>query len=145
VLEYKGKWLDPGKFDDWLEANRYLLETDLDERQESEVDSSVKISGKVSIGLNCKISNSKIVGPSIIGDNVEIKDSSIGPFASISDDCVIDKSQIENSVLMNGAKVLNIKSTIDTSLFGPGSEFTDVAERDSSISLFIGEKSKIEI
>ncbi len=29
VVEYKGKWLDPGKFDDWLESNQYILQTAL--------------------------------------------------------------------------------------------------------------------
>lgn len=145
VIEYKGKWLDPGKFDDWLDANKYILETKIEEKNESKLDDSVKVSGKVSIGINCKISNTQITGPSIIGDNVEISDSKIGPYTSISNNCVVNKSQIEDSVLMDGTKVVNIKTKIDTSLFGPQSEFTDIAERTSSISLFIGEKSKIEI
>ncbi len=144
VIEYKGKWLDPGKFDDWLDANKYLLETTLEEKMESELDNS-SVKGKVSLGSGCRVLNSEIIGPCIIGDNVEIVDSKIGPFVSISEDCRIENSRIENSVLMQGTKVLNIKSRIDTSLFGPKSEFTDVSERTDSISLFIGEKSIIEI
>ena len=26
IIEYKGKWLDPGKFGDWIESNQYLLD-----------------------------------------------------------------------------------------------------------------------
>ncbi len=145
VIEYKGKWLDPGKFDDWLEANKYLLENKLDEQRESDPDDASSVKGKVSIGLNCQITNTEIIGPCAIGDNVQIANSKIGPFVSISNDCQIKKSTIENSVLMQGVKVLNIKSTIDTSLFGTASEVTDVADRTTSISLFIGEKSRIEV
>lgn len=95
--------------------------------------------------MNCNISGSQIVGPSIIGDNVEIKDSQVGPYASISDDCIIQKGHVENSVLMQGAKIINVKKTVDTSLMGPGSEIADVDERSTSVKVFIGEKSKIEV
>ena len=145
VIEYKGKWLDPGKFDDWLDANRYILENQLEEKNESKIDPSSRVSGKISMGTNCKIINSQIIGPSIIGDNVQIRDSEVGPFVSISDNCVIEKSRIENSILMQSVKIADVDRKIDTSIFGPQSEFTDVNERSSSISLFIGEKSRIEV
>src|SRR3989344_8730034 len=47
VLEYKGKWLDPGKIDDWLSANEYLLEHKLQgeggkEKREKEINKKKK-------------------------------------------------------------------------------------------------------
>ncbi len=145
VIEYDGRWLDPGKFDDWLEANQYLLDTTLEPKTESEVDSSSKIENRVSIGKDCKIVGSHIKGPLIIGDNVEIKNSHIGPHLSVSDNCVIESSHVKNSVLMSGVKVINVKRPIDSSLIGPGSEITDADQHPSSIKLFIGEKSKLEL
>lgn len=142
VIEYKGKWLDPGKFDDWIEANKYLLEKMPEKRNESEIDNSSEIKNKVSIGVNCNIRGSKITGPVAIGDNVEILDSEIGPYSSISNDCIILKSKLENSVLMHGVKITNIKTGIDTSVIGPDCEIINLKE--SSLKLFIGEKSKIE-
>lgn len=145
VIEYRGKWLDPGKFDDWLEANQYLLDVALKPVMESKVDSSSTIENRVSIGTDCKINGSHIRGPLIIGDNVEIKNSYIGPYSSISDNCVIENSHVENTVLMSGVKIINIKRPIDTSLIGPESEIRDATQPPSSMKLFIGEKSKLEL
>jgi len=145
VIEYKGKWLDPGKFDDWLDANKYLLDTKIEEKNESQLDPSTKIKNRVSIGINCKITGSEIIGPTIIGDNVEVNESRIGPYTSISDNCFIQKSQLENSILMEGVRIININKQIDTSLIGSGCEIKDVDERSSSIKVFLGEKSTVEI
>jgi len=145
VIEYKERWLDPGKFDDWLEANQYLLDVSLKPKMESRIDSSSTIEGRVSIGKDCRIIKSHIKGPLIVGDNVEIKNSYVGPYSSISDNCVIEGSHIENIVLMSDVKIINIKRSIDTSLIGSGSEIKDVIKSSSSMKLFIGEKSKLEI
>lgn len=145
VIEYNGKWLDPGKFDDWLEANQYLLDTTLKPNIESKVDSLSTIENNVSIGKDCKIKESHFKGPLIIGDNVEIKNSQIGPYSSISNDCVIENSHVENSVLMTGVKIINVTRLIDSSLIGSESEISNATVPPSSIKLFIGEKSKLEL
>lgn len=146
ALEYKGVWMDPGKFDDWLLANKYLLEHKLEQLRETKLDDSNKVSGKVATGVDCVITNSKIEGPVIIGNNVIIKDSKIGPFSSINDNCEIINSSIENSVLMSGVKLHNIeKHPISTSLIGTDSEITGSNGSRATTSLFVGEKCKIQI
>lgn len=145
ALEYKGVWMDPGKFDDWLEANKYLLEHNLEEVRESQPDRT-SIHGKVSIGKDCVIMASEIKGPVIIGDGVTIKNSRIGPFTSIGDNCEIVGSNIENSVLMNGVKIYDIsKHPITLSLIGTDSEILGSDGKGLGISLFVGEKCKIQI
>ncbi len=146
VVEYKGKWLDPGKFDDWIEANQYLLENKLKENIESEIDSSSKIEGKVAIGKGCTIINSKIFGPVIIGDNVTITDSEVGPLTSIADGCEIIGSKVSNSVLMSGVKILDVKQhPVESSLIGTDSEVIGKDGRGAATSLFVGEKCKINL
>lgn len=146
VVEYEGVWLDPGKFDDWLMTNRYILKNKLIEKMESQVDASSKISGKVNIGLNCQIINSQIEGPVIIGDNVRIVDSKIGQFMAVSDDCEIINSEIENSVLMCGVKITDIKKhPIDESLIGTGTKVTGTDSSTRKTSLFVGEKCEIQV
>lgn len=143
VQEYTGKWLDPGKFGDWIESNQYLLDETAESLVESRLSKSVKIEGRVKIGKRCKIKNSKLRGPIAIGDSVTIIDSYIGPFSSISDDCEIDKSHIENSVLMRGVKIKKVKRPIQESLIGAEAQVVTDNGPSASLNLFIGEKSKI--
>ena len=146
ALEYKGIWMDPGKFDDWIEANKYLLEHKLEELRETEIDSTNKISGQVSIGKDATIKNSEIKGPVTVGDNVIIKDSIIGPFSSISSNCEIINSNIQNSVLMNGVKIYDVKRhPVEMSLIGTDTEIYDADGKSNTTSLFVGEKCKIQI
>lgn len=158
VVEYKGKWLDPGKFDDWIEANKYILENKLPaedcfssknklkENNGSIVDDSSKIEGKVVLGKGCTIVNSKISGPTIIGDNVTITDSEIGPLTSVADNCEIVGSVIQNSVLMRGVKVLNVKQhPVESSLIGTDTQVIGADGRGATTSLFVGEKCKIQL
>lgn len=146
VIEYKGKWLDPGKFDDWIEANKYILENNLKENIESEIDSSSQIEGTVAIGKDCTVVNSKIKGPSIIGDNVTITDCEIGPLTSVTSNCELVGSKISNSVLMTGVKVLNVSGhPVDKSLIGTDTEVICRNGKQASTSLFVGEKCKIQL
>ncbi|MBI2596834.1 glucose-1-phosphate thymidylyltransferase [Candidatus Daviesbacteria bacterium] len=146
VLEYKGKWLDPGKFDDWILANHYILENKLIGNIECPLDQSSKIEGKVVLGKDCTIVNTRIHGPVIIGDNVVITDSEVGPFVSIAHDCEIVGSIVSNSVLMSGVRVIDVKEhPVDNSLVGTDSEVIGKNGRGATTSLFVGEKCKIQI
>lgn len=144
VVEYKGKWLDPGKFDDWIYANQYLLDSrnNLDVKSKT---NNCKIIGKVCIGKSCRISNSEIQGSSSIGDHVKISDSFVGPYASISDNCVIEKSRVENSVLMNGVVIKNVDRPISESVIGSEAEIIEGKSAKKCFKMFIGEKSIIKV
>ena len=132
VLEYKGKWLDPGKIDDWLSANEYLLRATLGE--------------EVNLGKESQVRNSKIKGPVIIGDKVIIENSEIGPFTSIGDGCEIIKSKIKRSILMNGVRVSGVLDhPIEDSLIGTDTEVVGSDGRGAKTTLFVGEKCKIQI
>ncbi len=147
VVEYKGKWLDPGKFDDWIEANQYILDQTLESNidESAQIDETSSLKNRVNVGKGTKIENSEIRGPVIIGENITIKNSYIGPFTSISDNCQIENSRLENSVILPQVKIINIKQPIDTSLIGTGSEIVHVDGPGGSVELFIGEQCRIEI
>jgi glucose-1-phosphate thymidylyltransferase len=143
VLEYKGVWLDPGKIDDWLWANKWLLEHKLEPKLESKTDSSSKIEEKVKIGKDCQIINSQIKEPSVIGDNVKLENCSIGPYTSISNGCILENCSLENTILMQNSKISQVKQKIIDSLIGADTEI--IKSPGSSLSFFIGDKCKIEV
>ncbi len=129
VNEFKGEWLDPGKFDDWIETNRFLLDKSLN---------------KAKVGKNCQIKNSVLQGPSIIGDGVVIRDSVIGPHCSIGDDCRIVKAKLENTILMKGVGITGVKAKIEGSLIGEGAVI-EGNHHPKCVSLFIGNQSSLKL
>lgn len=145
VVEYKGKWLDPGKFDDWIESNAYLLDHKLETNIESKTDLKSKLDGRVVIGTKCKIKNSEIRGPVSIGNNVTLINSYVGPYTSISDGCLVENSHVENTVLMRGVKIIDIKEPIDESLIGTEAEVVVNNGPTGVIKLFVGEKSRVKV
>lgn len=146
AVEINSRWLDPGKIDDWLEANQYLLDVNTKGKIDSKLDESVKVHGRVSIGKNCKIKDSIIRGPVDIGDNVSIENSQIGSYTSIAENCQIENSQIFASILMKGVIIKDVRKTIDNSIIGPDSEIIqDDFGNHRSLELIVSELSHINI
>lgn len=145
VLEYQGKWLDPGKFNDWIEANQYLLDKNTLPENYGDVDGDSVIENRVKIGKGTSIKKTHIRGPVVIGENVTIKDSFIGPYTSIDKGCIITNSHIENSVIMENVNITGVENPIDNSLIGSGSEVFGSKDPASTMSFFIGEKCRIEV
>lgn len=146
VVEIKGRWLDPGKIDDWLDANQYLLDINTKGGIHSKIDSSVKIHGRVSIGNKCQIENSVIRGPVNIGNNVVIKDSHIGAFTSIYNGSQIENSQISASILMENVVIKDVVKLIDNSIIGPDSEISQDDRGDHrALEMVVSELSRINL
>lgn len=145
VKEYAGKWFDPGKIADWLESNQYLIDKNAVKKIASKIDESVRLFGRVRMGKKCAVANSEIRGPVLIGEGVTITDSYIGPYTAIGNNCLIQESRLENSVLMESVKITNVDRQIDNSLIGPESEITGNDGHKDCLEFFIGEKANIKL
>lgn len=145
TLEIKGEWLDPGKVDDWLEANMYLLDHNTKTKIESKLDDTVKIHGRVVIGKNCDIKNTVIKGPVNIGDDVIMSNSNIGPFTSIYNKCTVISSTITDSVLMESVMIDKVKKNIENSIIGPNTNISQNTHSENYCELLVSELSKITL
>lgn len=143
TMEIKSKWLDPGKFDDWITSNRYLLDINTQLSVKSKISLGSKIEGRVVIGKNCQIINSTIRGPVNIADNTKIVDSFIGPYTSIDNGCNLVGCNIQNSVLMSGVTFENIDRPIDNSVVGPDSKIVNGKINNFAMELILSEDTKI--
>ncbi len=101
-------WLDCGKPETILETNRYLLK---------KMDHKYDYKG-------CTINY-----PVFIGENVILQNCTIGPFATINDDCEICDSTIENSIINKGTKIQ--RSELNNSIVG---EFSVIKNSKSEIN-----------
>ena len=145
VREFQGVWKDPGKFDDWLKANQFLLDKNIKTAAQSKPSKGVKIEGRVEIGRGCRITNSLIRGPAIIGNQVTIENSFIGPYSSIANGCHIAGAKIENSILMEGAQIINPPKPFDSSLMGRESSIKGRQPSTKAMKLFIGDQCIIKL
>lgn len=137
-----GWWIDTGKKDPLLECNRLVLDTIERDIYENSLNTFVA-DGRVKIG-NSLIYNSRIVGPVSIADGCLIRDSYIGPYTSIGRSCIIENSEIENSVLL-GHNIIKNVPRISQSLIGKGAFVNKSENKPSSTKLMIGDSSVVEV
>ena len=99
-------WKDTGTSDDIIHANKFILDHS-EPYFRGKKEERVTMVGNVMVGENSLIkSGVKIIGPVIIGKNCIIHtDTKIGPNASIGDDSVIAKCDIEDSIIMSGCNI----------------------------------------
>ena len=137
-----GWWKDTGKPEDIFEANRLILD-DLTHEIKGEVKGEIR--GRVSIDEGTKVNeNSVIKGPALIGRDCVIKDSYIGPYTSIGNRCEIINSEVEDSVVMDGAKLINAGNIVD-SMIGRGAVIEENKTLPKGSKFIIGDNSWVKI
>ena len=139
-----GWWLDTGKKDDLLEANRIVLDEFMKRDLKGDIDAGSQVAGRVEVKEGTSIENSVIRGPVSIGDNCHIKASFIGPFTSIGASTVIENSSIEHSVILEDCHILNIERLAD-SIVGKDTEVIKQEQTFKALRLFLGDDARVEL
>jgi glucose-1-phosphate thymidylyltransferase len=135
-------WLDTGKKDDILTANARILDEYIKRAIKGKTNNS-NLEGRVEVEEDAEIINSEIRGPCAIGKNALIKDSFIGPYTSIGDNSQIINSNIEYSVVMEGAMIKDVER-LEDSLIGRNAKVIKNSKR-FTIKLNIGDYSEVGI
>ena len=138
-----GYWKDTGNVADMLEVNRVVLETTEPQRRGT-VDAGSEIIGRVMIEGGAQVSGSRIVGPVIIGARSTVTGSYVGPFTAIAEDCVIDDSEIEYSIVLPRASIRGVRR-IEASIIGHEVEVTPAPRVPRAHRLVLGDHSKVQI
>lgn len=137
-------WLDTGKKDDLLLANDTVLDDWLEHGVEGEVDAESHLIGRVRIDKGASVVRSTIRGPAVIGAGARLVDARIGPFTSVGDNAIIERSGVEHSVLMEGARVEDI-DRLEDSLVGRRVVVHPGRSRPGAISLLVGDDCVVEL
>ncbi|MGP4091702.1 glucose-1-phosphate thymidylyltransferase [Streptomyces sp. KR55] len=139
----EGYWKDTGNVGDMLEVNRTVLEG-LDRRIDGEVDAGSETIGRVVVEEGARIVNSRIVGPAVIGSGTEVRDSYVGPFTSIAENCRITDSEVEFSIVLRDSSIDGV-GRIENSLIGRHVRVTTAPSVPSAHRLVLGDHSKVQI
>jgi len=119
-------WLDTGTIEATLETNRYLLEH-----------------GKANKTKNKKQRGLQIVPPVFIHTSAKIKNSVIGPYASIGADCIITEARVEDSILEAGVTVE--AAALKGSFIGRQARVRGRSADDPPLTLNIGDNSSVTV
>jgi glucose-1-phosphate thymidylyltransferase len=138
-----GWWIDTGKLDPLLEGNRLVLET-IEPRVEGEVDAESRLLGRVVVEEGARIVNSTVRGPAIIGKRTVVRDSYIGPYTSVYDDCEVTNTEIEHSIVLEQSVISDIPRLTD-SLIGKEAVVLRSAARPRANRLMVGDHSVIDL
>jgi glucose-1-phosphate thymidylyltransferase len=141
-----GYWIDTGKMDDLLDANRAILET-LTPRSAGSVDAASSLEGAVVLEEGCRVEGSVIEGPAIIGERTHIINSRVGPFTSVYHDTLVRDSHLEGSVVLENTVIEGLGAPIRDSLIGRNVELRGGGQADEGASycLVLGDFSRIRV
>jgi glucose-1-phosphate thymidylyltransferase len=141
----KSWWLDTGKKDDMLEANRVVLDEMTDMEMLGDVDENSRVSGRVHIGKGSKLINCTVRGPAVIGENCTLENSYVGPFTSIGDGARVTQAELEHCILREKCQIIDFNGRIADSLIGVGVELTRSNGKPQAFRLMLGDDSKVEV
>lgn len=137
-------WLDTGKKDDILEANRVVLDTCLERDILGDVDAASSVQGRVRIESGARITRTIIRGPVVIGRNAILEDVRVGPFTAIGEGAEIRQARIEFSVLLRGAKVRG-PIELEESLIGRDAIVQRREFENRFARIFVGDDARVEV
>jgi glucose-1-phosphate thymidylyltransferase len=138
-------WLDTGKKDDMLEANRVILDEMTDLAVLGAIDEGTRVSGRVHIGEGSKLVNCTVRGPAFIGKDCNLENSYVGPFTSIGDGSKVSHAEIEHSILRENCQIIDFHGRIEDSLIGVNVELTRSNRKPLAHRFMVGDDSKIEV
>ncbi len=141
--ELTGWWLDTGKKDELLDANRVVL-GGVTRRIDGEVDGDSQVVGAVVVERGAVVCRSTVRGPAVIGAGARLVDAFVGPFTSIGDGCSLERCEVEFSVLMERCTVRDVRR-LEGSLLGRDVVVEGSTKRPAAHRLLVGDHGRLEL
>jgi glucose-1-phosphate thymidylyltransferase len=139
----RGWWKDTGRLEDMLEANRLVLDT-LVARVEGELIDS-QVDGRVVIEKGARLERTVVRGPAVIGAGARLTNCYVGPYSAIGDNCVIERAEVEHSILLEGCSVIGLEGRMESSLLGRNVKIGRGDRQPRAYNFMVGDNSEIGI
>jgi len=139
---HEGWWLDTGKKDDMLEANRVVLD-EIQTELLGSLDSESRVVGRVKIGAGSELVRTSVRGPVVIGEGCRLVDTFVGPYTSISSGVQITSAEVEHSIILDDSRIDAPGQRIEDSLIGRNVRVSRAAARPAALRLLLGDDSDV--
>ena len=136
------EWIDTGKKDDMLEANRVVLSM-IARRIDGTVDAQSSIVGDVVIEAGASVSDSTVRGPAIIGAGAILENAYVGPFTAIGERCILSHCEVEHSIVLSDSIIRNIDARISDSLIGKEVVVEKTNLKPQGVRLMLGDHAHV--
>jgi len=133
-------WIDTGKMEDMLAANRVVLAELTPDINISAQLSGTACEGRVSVAEGAALDDCRVVGPVAIGARARLSRCTVGPDVAIGADCVLRDVAISNSIVMEQSE-LRACDGIEASMIG---RFAYVCGAPAGARLTLGDHSRFE-
>jgi glucose-1-phosphate thymidylyltransferase len=138
-----GWWKDTGRLEDMLQANRLVLDQ-IQRRLDGElIDSTVE--GRVIVEAGARLENCVVRGPAVIGAGAQLKDAYIGPYTAVGDAVTVERSEVEYSILLEGARIADLSARLEASLIGKHSQVVQTDGMPRTFRMLVGDKCEISL
>jgi glucose-1-phosphate thymidylyltransferase len=139
----RGWWKDTGRLEDMLEANRLVLDT-IDRRLDGELIDS-RCDGRVVVEAGARLERCTVRGPAIIGAGAALADCYIGPYTAIGAGCIVERAEVEHSILLEGCRVDGLDGRMESSLLGRNVRIGRGDGQPRAYRFMVGDNSEIGI
>ncbi|MBI5309977.1 MAG: glucose-1-phosphate thymidylyltransferase [Actinobacteria bacterium] len=139
-----GWWKDTGRLEDMLQANRLVLE-DLETRVEGMLDAGSSIEGRVVIEPGAELVRTVVRGPAVIGAGAKLTDAYIGPYTAIDERVVVERAEIEYSIVLADSRISDLGARMEASLIGKHSKIDRTNGMPRTFRLLVGDNCDISL
>ncbi|MGI8827773.1 MAG: glucose-1-phosphate thymidylyltransferase [Chloroflexota bacterium] len=139
-----GWFIDTGKMEDMLDANRLVLQ-DIKRRIDGRVADDCTVQGNVVVEEGAEVIGSTLRGPLIIGTGACVEGSYVGPFTAIGPYCTVRGSEIEHTIVMQRSQIVDVPHRIEDSLIGCDVTVSRSHSRPKAYKMMLGDHSKVGI
>lgn len=133
-------WIDTGKMEDILAANRTVLATFASSLDPAATISASTVEGMVQVGPGASLDSCSVRGPVVIGTGARLYRCAIGPYVAVGDGCQIADSALTNTIVMEQS-VVRSSPGIRDSMIG---RFAVVTGAPAGARLTLGDHSRFE-
>lgn len=138
-----GWWKDTGKLEDMLEANRLILGTLAPDVRGQLVDTTLE--GVVVVGEGSVLERCTVRGPVVIGASCRLRDAYVGPYTSINDGVVVERAEVEHSIILENSRVSDLGARMTDSLIGRDVVIARSEAKPVAYRFMVGDASQIGI
>jgi glucose-1-phosphate thymidylyltransferase len=133
-----------GDQDVLLEGNRRMLE-ELRGDVDAAAYPSCEFQGPVMVHPTAELDHTLVRGPAIIGPGTRLSHAYVGPYTSIGASVTVDGSQIEHSIVLDGARLLHVGARLETSVIGRGARVTRSFGLPAAMRLSVGDEAEVTL